>query len=200
MILCIEWNTRQMFFLHLCILNLQEYNSTGMPPFWSLMRAVNLEIVNDDKLKHTEKVMAAGTKDNNKLKRNDAVMDNESRKKQKEKHTTIVISPSLTKKFPCNHADEANFIQQIASNYYTLAYYKSNERAPRCCFDCKKTFGVDFNVGTKNPVFVCENALNMRHQCGTAYCFGCWKNVLINKNGGKRQSRSRKPKVSSRIV
>lgn len=103
---------------------------------------------------------------------------------------------------PCNHGVQLNFRKLEIRSFFNERYYQKTVNAPQKCGHCAISFGDDYKVGSRNPVYACENSQNITHECDYALCKVCyssWVNCAeiidadgscsINNNDGKRTRR-----------
>lgn len=101
------------------------------------------------------------------------------------KYTTSMLNDNT-----CDHRDQQNFYQQELPGFFKNAYFLKHEFAPKQCGVCTVSFGEEYKVGTRNPVYACTNANNTNHACVYALCKECFKSWVLNVNGNDANGNS----------
>lgn len=92
----------------------------------------------------------------------------------------------------CDHTQRSNYQKLDIGSFFTTNYYKKNQHAPRCCHFCSKEFGLDYKVGSRNPVYACYNSQNKNHSCVHAYCNDCFNSWATANTNTESNSQNNK--------
>jgi len=91
----------------------------------------------------------------------------------------------------CEHETIECYQEVVEGSYFQTSYLESTPNWPDTCAgeDCKhRTFGTEYKVGTRNPVYCCANAKLILHECKHAYCKPCFDHVQATTKPSSRLS------------